>query len=645
MMGRILIIGAGFSGTVAAIRILQNATHPLEVVLIEKCSPAQHFGGLAYGRNNISWEHLLNIQAGRITGFREEPEDFLRWIEQEADRSQWPEKWRGQAFHYSCAVPRRIYQQYLETRLQQARDQASPDTTFTLLQGEVIDLVEDRQNMLVTVTCSEQGQQKEIIADQVILATGHLETSLPAFAHTVQDHPRFILNQYSEESYEIIQNIAKDETVFIAGTGLSAFDIVLSLFECEHKGAIILSSRNGFVHFTYPTEHIHDILQVRRPPFLDEEHLTKQRVIQAIQEEFNLIRDQWRKEKPEIEETILSERIMKAWEPYVVELVQRLHPRDVHELLTQYKSLIVTKRIGTIPEIGNKIAARMVSPDGKKPPQVQIVKGIIENMTSDDGTSISVSLREAGKKTVTSLRAGVVFCSMGREADYAQTSHPLWRKLIDERRLVTPHKKTRRGIEVGEYGELMNADGEASRFVYAVGPMRQGDEIQRHGRTGAFVFSIGTTRNQAFETAIQALRKLEEKQGHRQKGMPQLCLSAGSDNASHLIAREAIQMSPKAQANPSALENHLSASITSFLDEELIRLMKYMVASGETNHRNATEEHILTKQMTFAMMLKKLGLEEEVVNAVVIEAFQYIEKVAIQQLTDISTLAEKDFRR
>jgi uncharacterized NAD(P)/FAD-binding protein YdhS len=644
MMGRILIIGAGFSGTMAAIRLLQNATHPLELIIIEESSPTQYFGGLAYGRDSIRWEHLLNIQAGRITGFREEPADFLQWINGEADRSQWPEKWREQVFHYSCAVPRRIYQQYLEERLQQARDQSVPGITFSIIQGEVVDLVEDQQQTFATVTYFENGNEKKIQANQVILATGHLEMSLPTFAHAVQSHPRFLLNQYSEKGYEFLRNIAREETVFIIGTGLSAFDIILSLLEREHTGSIILSSRNGFIHFTYPPNHIHDILRVRRPPFLDEEHLSKARVIQAIQEEFATISSQLHKEKPEIEESILSERIIKAWEPYIIEIVQRLHPEDVQALLSQFKSLIVTRRIGTIPEIGDRIAARMISTDGKTLPQIQIIRGIIENMTSNNPASITVSLKEAGSNAVTSLQAGVVICAMGRETDYAKTRHPLWRKLIDEHRIATPHQKTGRGIEVGEYGELVNADRKQSQLVSAVGPMRQGDEIQRHGRTGAFVFSIGTTRNQAFETAIQVLRHLEEKQGHRQRGMPQLHLSAGSDNPSRLIAREAIQMSTKGQENTVALEDQLNNIITSFSNEELVLSMKHIVAFGETEQRDATMEHILTAQVNFAMMLKELGLEKEVISAVLGETFRYIEKVAIQQLTDISTLAEKDNR-
>lgn len=644
-MGRILIIGAGFSGTITATRILQNATHPLDLILVEASSPAQDFGGLAYGKNNIRWEHFLNIQAGRITGFREEPEDFLQWINAEADRSQWPEKWQKHIFCYSGAVPRRMYQQYLESRLQQARDRSLPGVTFSIVRGKVIDVLEDQRQMCAFVTYLEQGNEKIISADQVILATGHLEASLPDFARAVQDHPRFAVSPYAEKGQEIIQHLAPEEAIFIIGTGLSSFDVILSLFEREHPGSIILSSRNGFTHFTYPSQHIHDILQVRRPPFLDEEHLSRQRVVQAVQEEFCVVKQQLQQEKPEINEVILSERIIKAWEPYVVELMRLLPDDEVKDLLTQFKSLIVTKRIGTIPEIGNKVTARMISPDGERPAQIQIVKGIVERIDYDTETSLTVSFREMGRESTASIRVGAVICAVGQETDYAKTRHPLWRKLIDEHGIATPHKKTRRGIEVGPYGELIKANGESSDLIYAVGPMRQGDEVQRHGRLGAFVFSIGTTRNQAFETALQALRKLEEKQGYRQRGMLDLRLAADSKHPAHAIAAEAIRMSATLPGGAPPLEAQLTEAVSAFLDADLLVSMKQKVALEDKEKQDAAREHILTRQTNFAMLLRKLGLEEKVIRAVIGEAFQYIEKVALQQLTDISKLADKDFRR
>src|SRR5437762_13609851 len=90
----VVIIGGGFTGTVTAIRLIHNATKPLEITFLEKTEEKRH-RGVAYSRDTAGWEHLLNIQAGRITAFREDPNDFMQWANGEADRKSWPLKWKG----------------------------------------------------------------------------------------------------------------------------------------------------------------------------------------------------------------------------------------------------------------------------------------------------------------------------------------------------------------------------------------------------------------------------------------------------------------------------------------------------------------------------------------------------------------------
>jgi uncharacterized NAD(P)/FAD-binding protein YdhS len=77
----VAIIGGGFCGTLAAIRLLTAARRggsslPLgsRVILIEPARPGQ---GLAYRRGPDFWR--LNVPAERMSAFAERPDDFLRW--------------------------------------------------------------------------------------------------------------------------------------------------------------------------------------------------------------------------------------------------------------------------------------------------------------------------------------------------------------------------------------------------------------------------------------------------------------------------------------------------------------------------------------------------------------------------------------
>ena len=201
--------------------------------------------------------------------------------------------------------------------------------------GEAVDLVENETTAIVTVEdrTSRTGKFKEFEVDQVIIATGHTEFILPPFAQAMEHDPHFARNQFSKKGQEVIQNLGKDETAFIVGTGLTAFDVVLSLLANGHQGSIILCSRKAFIHFTYPGDHLHEILKVRRPPFLEQGNLTAEKVIAGVLEEFNYLIDRLKRERSDIAEAVLSERIMKAWEPYVAELVERLSAEDVKHLL------------------------------------------------------------------------------------------------------------------------------------------------------------------------------------------------------------------------------------------------------------------------------------------------------------------------
>lgn len=354
------------------------------------------------------------------------------------------------------------------------------------------------------------GNQEASIAtlqsDYVVFATGHLETVSKPFYEEIRHSDRFIYDPYSRPARSSFQSIKVDETVLIVGSALSAFDAVISLLHHGHDGRIIICSRHANMHKTYPTDHQHDILQVRRPPFLDTDPLDTETVVNGLRAEYTYLKNML-VEQHAIPENIIPERIMKAWEPYVIELVNRMDPKDVQMLFDQYKSLIVTNRTSTVAEIGEVVRSRMTSYRGA-PKKVTTISAAIKDMRPINGdTQICVTFAGSREPIVVDR----VINALGNNTDYSNARHPLWRSLINETKYGQPHKKTRRGIEVGQHGQLIGSDGSPSDRLFCVGPMRQGDETARRGRLGAFVFSIGTLRNQCFDTAREILRRIGAK--------------------------------------------------------------------------------------------------------------------------------------
>ena len=111
----IAIVGAGFSGTMAATHLLREARSPLRVVLIERAETAG--AGIAYREQ--SDRHLLNVRAEGMSAFPDQPGHFLRWL---AD-------YRGDEALVNPAafLPRRLYGHYLRDVLATAADQAPRD--------------------------------------------------------------------------------------------------------------------------------------------------------------------------------------------------------------------------------------------------------------------------------------------------------------------------------------------------------------------------------------------------------------------------------------------------------------------------------------------------------------------------------------
>src|SRR3954452_23858057 len=136
---RVLIIGAGLAGTATAIRLLRFARRPLEIVLLER-RPDYRYAGVAYHRDGNPWDHVFNIQAGRMSAFREDVDDFVRWANDEADRQHWPAPWTDFVFVEHGPAPRRIYHDYLTERMAEARREAYPDVDLVEAEGEAVDL-------------------------------------------------------------------------------------------------------------------------------------------------------------------------------------------------------------------------------------------------------------------------------------------------------------------------------------------------------------------------------------------------------------------------------------------------------------------------------------------------------------------------
>ncbi|MFE2915866.1 FAD/NAD(P)-binding protein [Kitasatospora indigofera] len=509
MRPRVLVVGAGLAGTATAIRLLRFARAPLEVVLLEQRSDYRS-AGVAYHRDGNPWDHVFNIQAGRMSAFREDVHDFVRWANREADRQDWPAPWDRFEFVEQGPAPRRLFQDYLTDRLAEARREACPGVVLVEADGEAVDLEVRSSGVDVTVhQLSEDAPQAPVadvlFADHVVLATG-LELRDPPFAAEVAAHASFVRNPYSAAGVRKLAGLPPEASVAIVGSVLSAYDSAGLLLRQGHTGRISLISRTGTIFRTYPGGHEHGVVRLPCPVSLLEPYRDREEFLARVRGEWEAACAAVVRDHPGIDPGVVPERVAKAWEPHLPKALEQIPSPALRSLLDEFGTAIAALRVGAVEYTMAVIERALHSADGS----VEVVVGNVERITPAESGRLVVQVAAPDEKHA--VEADLVVSNFGRESDYSRVGRRLWRNLLG-RGIAVPHARTGRGLEVDERGVLLGRDGGPAGPISALGVLREGDEIVRNGRTGAFTFNLAAIKNQSIAVAASAIEQLELREG------------------------------------------------------------------------------------------------------------------------------------
>ncbi|MEU0213049.1 FAD/NAD(P)-binding protein [Streptomyces canus] len=511
---RVLIVGAGLAGTATAIRLLCFARQPLEIILLER-HPNYRSAGVAYHQDGNPWGHVFNIQAGRMSVFREDVLDFIRWANHEADRRHWPAPWAEFEFVEQGPAPRRIFQNYLIDRLARASLEACPGVVLVEADGEAIDMELSSSGVEVTVRqwsaphgsdlpAWQDSAPAVILADHVVLATG-LELREPPFAGEALAHPAFVRNPFSEAGVRKLQALAPEAAVAIVGSTLSAYDSAGLLLRQGHLGPIHLVSKTGTIFRAYPRGHEHGVVHLACPRSLLEPYRSREEFLTRVRAEWVAACATVRREYPGIDPAVVAERVAKAWEPHLPAAIAQIPSPELRSLLDDFSTALAAFRVGAVEHTMAIIEQAMHPDDGR----VQQIVGKVEKITPADSGRLTV--RVVTSEGESTLDADLVVSNFSREWDYSRASQPLWRNLL-RRGIAVPHQRTGRGLEVDAHGTLLDPHGRRVRPISAVGPLREGDEMVRNGRIGAFTFNLAAIKNQSTVVAAHTIEELESQE-------------------------------------------------------------------------------------------------------------------------------------
>lgn len=425
-------MGGGASGTLVAAHLLMNAFYPIRVVIFE---PRPETGtGLAYG--TLDPAHLLNVPAGRMSALPEQPAHFLKWL------NSTPE---GKDFGAGDFVPRMIYARYLNAMLDEAIAKgAKVGALFEHRRERVVDFIPGEEGGTAVTESADT-----VDVTHVVLGLGNLPPRDPlSRAHPFFQSPRYVRNVWHADAW---QGLSPDESVLIAGSGLTAVDLISTLARRNHAGKIYVTSRNGRlpawheVHAPYP-----DFLKERPFP------ATARGWLRLLREEIARAAKAGVDWRP----------VLDSLRPHSQHIWAGLNTEERRKFLRHLRSFWECHR-HRIPPATWETLSRLRSSG-----QVVFLPGRIRDFAEhEDG--VTVELQRKGTREMVSLDVARVLNCIGPESNFAyHLNHPLIVNLIA--RGVLHPDELYLGLRATSDGQMIGAEERIFRQVSTLGPPLRG---------------------------------------------------------------------------------------------------------------------------------------------------------------------------
>ena len=430
---RIVIVGAGFSGTLVAVNLLRSQHWAAtQVVLIERSASLAR--GKAYADRD--YPYLLNVPAGRMSADPDSPHDFLSFAQQ-----------RIPAATAEDFLPRALYGQYLEATLLDAEVSAPRHVQFERLRAEVgsIDAQADGSGYRLQLT-----DGRSLNADDVVLALGNpAPGDLPGTE--ALDSTRYLSDPWAQPL-----RFSPGETVLLIGNGLTMVDVTLAAAATSKEQIVIHSvSRHGLVPPSQ-TQFSHaackgDAAKMLRAAAFSARTLLRN--VRELAEETEQRGGDWR------ETVTFIRNIAPA-------LWQRLPVREKRRMLRHIRPYWDVHRHRLPGETLDRINAL------RRKQKLHVHAGRLGSFEAvGDKVRVTWQPRGAGETRVLDVDR-VVNCT-GPDYNVRRSRDPLMRSLLSQGLAIADPLNL--GLRTSAHGALIDARGRASTNLFYVGPMLRAD--------------------------------------------------------------------------------------------------------------------------------------------------------------------------
>ena len=428
-LATIAVVGGGASGTLAAVQLLRRSAPGLRVILIEKTG--RPGPGVAYGTGDE--QHRLNVPAGQMIGLPDRPYDFLEWVRQEAPDTQ-PQEY----------LARHTFGRYLSDLLDRTVTGAS-GLFFERVTAEAVG-VEPGEPGAPAVVRLDDGQ--EIQADRVVLALGNGRPSdIPGIDPAVIDSGRYVGDPWAEG---VLDQAVNDEVVLLIGSGLTMVDMAISL---GGPGGPEMQavSRHGLL----PRAH-GDTMPVRgRPVALPDDRCSLTELTSRLLTEIAVAGargEDWRV-------------AFDSLRPITNDLWRSLDRRDQKRFVTDLSRIWGVHRHRMAPRVALRLERLKVNR------RLRVRAASIERIELE-GERVAVDLRLSNADAGDHILVDRIINCTGPTWDPRRIDLPVVNSLLEQGHLRADALGI--GFDVDDDGALIDSEAEASRQIFAIGPLRNG---------------------------------------------------------------------------------------------------------------------------------------------------------------------------
>jgi uncharacterized NAD(P)/FAD-binding protein YdhS len=434
----ILIVGGGLSGTMLAVQLLR-LPGKRRIVIIESRSELGR--GEAYSATELG--HTLNGNAARMSVDPDDTNDLSQWLTDYIAAGGWPESDEQHVPVAELFPPRGIFGLYVQQRLAEAQAVgAAHGSSVEHVRGEVTDLQSDATGVIITL-----ADDTRVSGRFAVLATGMF-----AAARTPQRDSN-ALNAAAVDPWDVeaMRHLDPRGRVLIIGSGLTMVDAVVSLEQAGHRGPIDVFSRHGLL------PHVR-----RQPPtwpdFLGDDHSIRstRQLVRALREQCEQAIAQGIDWQAPLD--TVRVHIPRLWSQ-ATDLQRRQFVRHVRPWWESHHH--------RSPPPSAQLLDRL-----EQEGRLQIHAASLQSVEAPQAGQVRISLRYRGEDQPRVESGAALINSTGIQYDWRRVDRALPRNLL-ARGLIQPGPLAL-GIGADPGGAVLNAQGQASDRLFAMGPPLRG---------------------------------------------------------------------------------------------------------------------------------------------------------------------------